>query len=198
MQDGLNGIYEKIWKTKGSRYQAYNRLRAQYRFSQFGISIISLYIVALSIIPMYFTLDDLTNKVLQILTVVSSIFIIILSLLENSKSYELKADILHRSANEMSAIFNKFQFLVRQKTVTDADALATIQSYDSIIKNCVFNHEDIDYDLFRLCDPKIFELKPYDIIFLHIKCFVINYGLFVALILMPPVTIAVILYFYKI
>lgn len=185
------GLYRKIWKTKSCRYQARNRIRAQNRLSQFTVAMLSLYIIALSLYTLAFAVNENLGKWLQIVNIVSSIFIVIVSLIESSKSYDITAFNLHESAHKFNSLFNELQFILRTRSLNEDEARHFVNAYNEIILQYDVNHESTDYDRLRACDRKYFKLRLHILAWLHIKTFIIQFGFFVALILFGPVGVAV-------
>ena len=141
-------LLSKMWKTKGSRFNAHARLRARYWASVLATSLLAMYLVALSLCQLTFA-DALTvneNKVLSIGGVVVSIFLIIITLVETARNYLGDAEKMHQSALAISELYNRFQAL----TVDEADAqrLRFNDGYSEALKVIPVDHKDIDYKRF--------------------------------------------------
>lgn len=150
-ESGPGGIVTKLWKTKGARFTAYHRLTNQSRLSVLTVSLLSLYVIVISLVPLAFPskfAGDESAK-WQVLSTIISIFIIIVSIVENGKSYELKADQLHRSGLEISKLYNEFQFNFRQQSCDAAYCEKVLKRYDEILAACPFNHDTSDYLIFK-------------------------------------------------
>ena len=143
-------LLSKMWKTKGSRFNAHARLRARYWASVLATSLLAMYLVALSLCQLTFA-DALTvneNKVLSIGGVVVSIFLIIITLVETARNYLGDAEKMHQSALAISELYNRFQAL----TVDEADAqrLRFNDGYSEALKVIPVDHKDIDYKRFMI------------------------------------------------
>ena len=143
-------LLSKMWKTKGSRFNAHARLRARYWASVLATSLLAMYLVALSLCQLTFA-DALTvneNKVLSIGGVVVSIFLIIITLVETARNYLGDAEKMHQSALAISELYNRFQAL----TVDEADAqrLRFNDEYSEALKAIPVDHKDIDYKRFMI------------------------------------------------
>lgn len=143
-------LLSKMWKTKGSRFNAHARLRARHWASVLATSLLSMYLVSLSLCQLTFA-DALTtneNKILSIGGVVVSIFLIIITLVETARNYLGDAEKMHQSALAISELYNRFQAL----TVEEADVqrLKFNNEYSDTLKTIPVDHKDIDYKRFMI------------------------------------------------
>jgi len=126
-----------VWKTAGARFNAYRRLRKKQNASIFCISFLSLFNIAIAmfeIIP-----KEYNNNA----SILFSVFIIMVSLLEFSKGYGTKAERMHVNAMQLTD-FNKSLELETQLTQDLLD------KYQHIKNSCAENHESYDVELFQL------------------------------------------------
>lgn len=153
-------IKEKFWKTKCSRFNAARRLETQYLLSVTSISIISVLCIAISIIQNTLDLSSCPNinTSYTLLSILFSIFILVLSLLEGSKNYQVKADRLHNNAIDISIVYEKIIYLQKCRMHKNNNANfkqieqqinKITQEYNSIIKSCSENHTVDDYSLMK-------------------------------------------------
>lgn len=154
-------IRKKLWKTKGSRFNASRRLNNKYNFSVFSISILSFFGICIPIIQKFIDSNQCSNvnELYTLTSILFSIFILILSLLEGSKNYQIKADRLYNNAVDISSILNKINFLIDyelkrhsskdEKNKIIAKIKQHEKEYDSLIKQCSENHDPDDYSLFK-------------------------------------------------
>lgn len=143
-------LLSKMWKTKGSRFNAHARLRGRHWASILATSLLAMYLAALSLCQLTFS-DGLTtneNKILSIGGVVVSIFLIIITLVETARNYLGDAEKMHQSALAISELYNRFQSL----TIAEADAqrLRFNDEYSEALKNIPVDHKDIDYKRFMI------------------------------------------------
>jgi hypothetical protein len=143
-------LLSKMWKTKGSRFNAHARLKARHWASVLATSLLALYLVALSLCQLTFAdaLTPLGNKVLSIGGVVVSVFLIIITLVENARNYLGDAERMHRSALAISELYNRFQAL----TVDEANEQRQKfnNDYSDALKSIPVDHKDIDYKRFMI------------------------------------------------
>ena len=200
-ETGDEGIYKKLWKTKGIRYAAYHRLRLQSRWSVVTVSLLSFYIFALSIVAILFNdrFSPFTMQMFNAFSLISSVFIMIVSFIESLKAYDVKAEFLHKNANEISKIYNEFQRRFRNKTLDEAYSNATVTQYNNLLDSCPYNHSEVDYEKFQINEPKEFHLLGWGrfrFIVLYFKIKFLNYGPFLFVLLVLPLAFYLMLRFF--
>lgn len=137
---------KNIWITKGARFNASRRLIRKHNASIMTISILSLYNIGIGIVPEHFLSQFISDDWQSPLAVLLSVFILILSLLEVSHSYELKSDRLHRNAVAISEL-------------SSLEASEARKKYDELIRECPENHSPVDDKKFRAEHPHEFNLE---------------------------------------
>jgi hypothetical protein len=144
-----------MWKTSGARHRAVERLTRRDRWSTFSIALLSVVAIAIGLLDPHATL--LSHKVgfsTATATAVVSVFILVISLIEGSSQTAVKADRLHDTAVRVTEARTRLEDLLaraRTKGTPDWDALASVrQEYETKIRECPFNHEQIDYRRFEV------------------------------------------------
>ena len=147
MNDALMG---KMWKTKSSRFNADLRLRRRHMLSLSATTILAFYIFAASLLPLAYTPSSVggAEKLISVLTLLISVFLIIVILLESTKNYQKEADRMLRCALEISDIYNRFQALTPE--TADQKRVAFNDEYGATLQKHELNHKDIDYLQFQL------------------------------------------------
>ncbi len=158
-ETSLNSYLEKLEKkistTRECRFNAARRLTNKNQLSLASISFVSVYSIAIAIIQNVFDLSQCQNlnNVYTLLSILLSIFILVVSLLEGANNYQLKADRLHSNALELSTIDREIKCL-KISNLTEQDYINKLchlgQEYENIIKICPENHNPLDYDLFKV------------------------------------------------
>lgn len=160
----FNDLKRRSEITRDSRFQANLRLERRQRASNLTIATLSLFVIALSLIPNFKDLSDQQNQILLALTIINSVFIIITSLLEASGGFQLKGEALHRSARRVSTVFNKLMLLSADEQ-RDPKKIEELQrEYQLALDDCAYNHENIDYFGAIVAKPS---LAPYRKSILH-------------------------------
>lgn len=184
-------LYHKMWKTKGARFIAANRLISMNIWSNWVIAINSMYAIILSLFSLstFSKYIKIPNDLLSLVTIAISIIIIIVSLIENSKNYILRSENLHKCSKEIAQVYEKVVFYKAIYEDGDESALNMLrelsEEYQNIINNYSENHLNIDYRLFiaRNTDEYKFMKKCYIIC----KYYVATYAIFILAIVMPIV-----------
>ena len=171
---------KKIWRTIGARFNAYRRLRCRQDMSIFSISILSLYLMVEPFIPEG-TLSTEAEEWRKAIVVLSSVFILILSLLEARKSYELKAERLHNNAMVLNKLYDLFKI-----ESSDDEKKKIIRDYHLSIASCPENHEPSDEALFRASHRHEFNVGFLKAICINVVYFIQTYWLYITLMLLPP------------
>lgn len=159
-------LRRRIWITKGSRFEASRKLSFQGQLSITSISFLSVYAIAISIIQN--TVDSTSqcsnlNNLYTITAILLSVFILVLSLLEGLKNYQLRAERLYNNAKELSQLYKKLKFFLsclNLEVFTENDPYEFIyniqKQYDDLIDRCQENHDPDDYWLFKAKKLKCF------------------------------------------
>lgn len=189
----------RMWKTKGARYSAYRRYQQKHWFSLAAISLLTLYVFGLTLADFCHIIISTGNSKNNIpfLSMLLSIAILILSLLEASKNYQIKSERLHNCAKEIAVVYNELRQLIcsDMESENKMKKLEEItRRYNNIIEKYAENHDPIDYELFLAEHHKEFNIGFIKKRVIKIKSLILSYWLYVLLIFSPPI---ILLYYYK-
>lgn len=130
------------------------------------------------------------NDIYNAISVILSVFTLVISLLEGAKNYQIKAEKLHSNAVELSSLNRELEYLIVSKS-QEADFIQEIgnisASYENLIKECPENHELEDYTLFMLQNRKDFNTSAFTEFYLRIKLICLNYWLYAFVLGIPPI-----------
>ena len=189
-------LRDKMWKTKGSRFNAVRRLNKKNQWSIASISILSVYGISIPIIQsnMDSTQCPQVNSWYNLIAILLSIFILVLSLLEGSQNYQIRAERLHQSAMEISALHSKLDYLFKcqlQDKRLSSKLEKIVMRYEELVSNCPENHEIDDYTLFRVQHRDYFKICKIYAKCIEIKLFFQNYWLYIFFVVsIPPLVIS--------
>lgn len=159
--DYVNKVTKNIWTTIGSRFNASRRLNNKYKFSAISISILSVFGIGTPIIQNFIDSAQCAkiNELYTLVSILLSIFILVLSLLEGSQNYQVKADKLHSNAVDISTVLKEISFLTDYELKRcdskgkQNDIIKQIKNYnkeyDDLIQRCSENHDPDDFLLFQ-------------------------------------------------
>lgn len=157
--------------TAGCRFEAARRLEKKDGVSAVAISILSLYAIAFSLSPYFLDkkiLDSLTY--LPFASVIISIFIIILTLLEASKKYSVRAELMHQCGKALNELHYELDYLINTNKINSDNFYEIKKSYDKVIKNFPENHEQLDFHYYRVTNHRVFySPKPKNIVHSFLK-----------------------------
>jgi len=197
----FNRIERRVWITRGARFNAARRLSNKQYWSIASISFLSVYGISIPIIQSNLVSEDCLEiqGIYSAISIISSVFILVLSLLEGSKNYQVRSERLHKSALHLSCICRELEILRFGANNTEdilLHALAKISNkYENIVSDCQENHESEDYIIFRIQNRKEFGVSTLRAILDRSLLLVKDYWLYFVSIVVFPVPI-LLLYFY--
>jgi len=150
----LEELNHKIWCTKGTRFNADSRFKKKSKLSNISISIISAYLIIASLFSVYNINQNSDDNIINYLVTALSILLLVVSMHENNQNYKLKAYNFHSCGLELGEIYNRlrtFKTLEGEKSESEiAEFCSEINDKYQMILNKYDNHDDIDYDTFRI------------------------------------------------
>lgn len=185
----FENLLNKIWTTRGCRFQAHKRLNEVNNWSTWTVNILTVYIISLSILSLNPPTSHsfLSGKTGSIFMICLSISILLISVLENSKSYKLRGDNMHRCAKELSATYNEI-CQIRDGIITSQipERLIEISNkYQATIDKYDDNHTDLDYIKFQAINYSVFKLTKFQKFIIDLKYFFLVKGIYILLIIVP-------------
>jgi hypothetical protein len=129
---------------KIARFNAAERLEWKNMLSLFTMSMASLYFVGLSIWQAIYAtqITEATNRLLTLVSIMSSVFTLILALIETMNDYKIKAFHMHACALAVNDLYQELKLL-------SAPGIETVQGYrkryNEIVRGCPYNHARVDY-----------------------------------------------------
>ncbi len=188
-------LYRKLWMTKGSRFNAHQRLMSKHNWSIAGIAFSSAYVIIITLVG-YIPLPLVNSQkkdVMAFSAIVLSLFILVLSLLEASKSYQMKAREFHDCARKLSPLYAEIRQILALDSTSMVGAevsnqLAEIfKKYDDILDQCQENHETVDFDSFKIQNNNEFHIRFCDRILIQIRSWFNTFLPYLIMIVIPPV-----------
>jgi hypothetical protein len=147
-------LKKTIWRTSSARFNAARRFRRRQAFSTFSIAALSVLGIVLAIAQRIYALpvNSKLDNHYTFLAIAVGIFVLVLSLLEGSKAYLLKAEHLHKNAITLDTLQERLQSELAHaldgtpNSTTWIDEI--IKEYKERINECTDNHDPIDDRLF--------------------------------------------------
>lgn len=148
----------KMWSTYKGRFNASLRLQRKHDLSTRTIALLSSYVAVFSVITAFLgdSLGDREADVLLVVGVSLSIVILVISMLEASQGYNLRAFRFHQSGLDIAELYKELRAIKSKHDKKDQSFFSEVDkilhSYNDILQRSE-NHEDIDHDCFRASKP---------------------------------------------
>jgi SMODS and SLOG-associating 2TM effector domain family 5 len=156
MKEYLISLRTTAWRTAGARYNASRRLQQREYISTFSLASFSALSIAVAFAQRIYCPRSGTplDNYLTAISVGLGVFLLAISLLEWGASYGLKADALHRNAEELTAYQLKLAQYLAQinndgRTLADEQIEQFRVEYETIKNRCTYNHQPGDHQFFK-------------------------------------------------
>jgi hypothetical protein len=169
---------------KAARFNAAERFERKHTLSLFALSMVSLYFVGLSVWQAVYapTLDEAANRLITLVSIMSSVFTLVLALIDSMNDYKMKAHHMHACALAVNDLYHEFK-LIR---APDAGLIQEFRRrYNEAVRGCPYNHARIDYLMARAERRLPWEEKAW----LHMRYAFDVYGLYGLCLAVPPLVL---------
>lgn len=193
----------KLWSTYKSRFNAAARNRRKNELSTRAVAILSAYVMIFSLITTMLPQFSQggTSQIILFISSALSIIIIVVSQLEASQSYGLRAHTYHQSGLHISELYNELRALkTRYANDKNDDFISKVEDiakrYDDFLKRSE-NHEDIDFECFRASKPKYEDhnLTDKDVSRIKRHLFCGHYLFYYLCMILPPFAFGLFIFF---
>ncbi len=196
----LEELNYKIWSTKGSRFNASTRLSKMARWSNFALTMLSVYLTAVGLLSVYnISVSDgkLDENLIAYSITCLSILALVLGQIESAKDYSMKAKEFHNCGLELSKIYNDlriYKTLKENQTLADKEQFARKISdvYQRVLEKHE-NHQAIDNDKFKTTKAEYHGMNWFDVSIINVKYYLKTIFIFHILIFLPPIIIITLL-----
>jgi hypothetical protein len=140
----LEQLLSAMRTVKGARFNAAERLERKHALSLFAMSMVSLYFVGLSVWQAVYApiLGEAANRLITLVSIMSSIFTLVLALIESMNDYRMKAHHMHACALAVNDLYHELK-LMRPGGAAPLQEFR--QRYNAAVRHCPYNHARIDY-----------------------------------------------------
>lgn len=166
---------------KAARFNAAARLEGKQAASLFTQSMVALYFVGLSVWQAVYIgeISEPTMRLLTFLSIVSSVFTVMLGLLEALSDYQMKAHHLQTCALTVSELTQELQ-IARPTSIAEVQEFR--RRYSDALKTCPVNHSRLDY-LFAKLEGKASRSAW---AMLRLRYILNVYGIYTVFLVVPP------------
>lgn len=143
-----------MWRTAGARFNAARRLKRRDWLSTISIAMFSIIGIFLPMMQRIygFSAGSPIDNYYTALALSLSLFVLVISLVEGSENYRVRADRLQRNAEELTELRRSLeQKLARAKDtgqMSDEEVGTFRDQYEKVVQECPHNHDPIDDELF--------------------------------------------------
>lgn len=193
----------KMWSTYKSRFNAAARFRKKYDLSNKAVALLSAYVVIFSLLtsmlPQF--AEGGTGSVILFISSALSIIILVVSQLEASQNYSVRALTNHQSGLQIAELYNDLRALKSRHAGNQCEEFhkgveELSKKYDDILKRSE-NHEDIDFACFRASKPKFKDhaLTKNEIFRIECRLFIGQYLFYYLCMVVPPILFGLFVFF---
>jgi hypothetical protein len=169
---------------KAARFNAAERLERKNTVSLFALSMVSLYFVGLSVWQAIYgsTLDEPASRLITLVSIMSSVFTLVLALIESMNDYKMKAHHMHACALAVNDLYHEFKLM----RTPDAGMIQEFRRrYNDAVRSCPCNHARIDYLMARAEHGLPWEERAW----LHLRYAFDVYALYGVCLAVPPLVL---------
>jgi len=169
---------------KAARFNAADRFERKNTLSMFSMSIVSLYFVGLSVWQAIYAaqLDEASNRLITLVSIMSSVFTLVLALIEAMNDYKIKAHHMHACALAVNDLYHEFK-------LQPASDRAVVQDfrrrYNEVVRGCPLNHQRVDYLMARAERAGSWQEKAWA----RLRYAADVYGLYGVTLIVPPLVL---------
>jgi hypothetical protein len=144
--------------TRDTRFKASHRLARRQTLSAYVVSLLSLYVIALSLVPNILRTEHYQNQILLACSIILSVFIIFTSLIDGSQNFFHQGELLHRCARQVATLHHSIKNF--DLTDTPDEARKKLEHYQeqyrAALDECPVNHSDGDFYKVVAAKPHLF------------------------------------------
>lgn len=145
----LQELSDKIWATKGARFEASKRMRRNRIASNAAMYLLSASIIAINLLaflPKFQSNNDFITC-LTLFTVVLSIFCLVITAIINSLNYSNREEQHHKCGLELDRLNSQIKlFIEKNEQANDEEHCKNfIEEYNRILSNYQLNHTHFDW-----------------------------------------------------
>ena len=201
----LDHFKRSVEITRDVRFQANLRLAQRQRNSNYMVSFLSLYLIAVSLIPNVIKLQPYQSQILLAISIILSVFVIFTSLIDGSQNFYHNGELLHQCARKVATVYHELKIIDVDKDRASAEKrLSELQDeYRRALDDCPINHENVDFIQEQAYKPHLFPANyrwgkfPGERIYKKVLAFALTHS-WMAIHILAIVGMSIIVYVYVI
>ena len=192
-KDFLEELKHKMWSTKGSRFNASQRMQKKEKYSLLSISFLSAYLIIFGLLSVYdlYSLKNLPPNLLPFSITTLSILLLVFSLFENSKNHSTRALQFHKCSLEIARLYNELQiFKSYKKDASNNEKENFSKKIQDEYQNILENHENhlrIDNNKFKMGHSDYYTIQWYEWVTFPLVDFIMTQLIYLLLIITPGI-----------
>ena len=167
MDSRVKDLLYRMNVTKGSRFNASKRLEGRDRRMALLIALASALVIALTFMSTAYRLPPSVVSDLNVVTMVASVLILAVSLIQYSNDDAVNAEQRHRCGLEINELRGHLQAV--QESISEENLREFARRYSHILDKYSVNHDLVDYDRYRLDHPDLFKLSLTERLVIHLR-----------------------------
>jgi hypothetical protein len=160
LHTALKDFKRSVEITRDVRFQANLRLASRQRSSSYMISLLSLFVISLSLLPNIIALAPYQSQILLACSIVLSVFVIFTSLIDGSQNFYHQGELLHQCARKVATVHHELKNIDPDDEANARTRLTQLQEqYRAALDECPINHENIDFLKEQSYKPHLFPMN---------------------------------------
>ena len=141
----MNGaeLRRRMGVTSGSRFNAARRLSAVDRSFNLVLSLVSVAIIALTVVQYIYEISNDSNRLIALFTIAASVALLVLTNLNTGNQNMVLSEQLHRCALEVNEVSRRLDAALLENDESISSQCA--REYSEILQKYSVNHEKVDY-----------------------------------------------------
>jgi SMODS and SLOG-associating 2TM effector domain family 5 len=147
LEEALKDFKRSVEITRDVRFRANQRLGRRQHASTYIVSLLSLYVIVLSLLPNILELKSYQTQILLACSIVLSVFVIVTSLIDGAQNFFHQGELLHHCARKIASILHDLQMIDPKGDQAKAElALEKLrEQYKVALDECPINHATVDF-----------------------------------------------------
>ena len=147
LRTALKDFKRSVEITRDVRFQANLRLSRRQRGSSYIVAMLSLYVIALSLLPNILELNQSQNQILLACSVVLSVFVIFTSLIDGAQNFYHQGELLHQCARKIATVHYNLKSidLNGDRSAAKIELDKCQDEYRRALDECPINHDNVDF-----------------------------------------------------
>lgn len=173
MKEQITDLLHRMNVTKGARFNAARRLEGRDRKMALLVALASTLVIALTFVPFAYQLPKVVIADLSVVTMLASVLILAVSLIQYSNNDAVNAEQHHRCGLEVNEL--RGELAAKGDAIEPAELNLFSQRYARILDKYSINHDGVDFDQYRIEHPEKYPLSLLERIAIRARGLVVDH-----------------------